>query len=448
MLFHPEGPCLPERRFFHMSYNPHDYKHLFKKGLFDYPNKKLDDWNQSHRLFALNQEPQKFESKKLAPGLILKKGHLKIGRGFSNFIIFEIDTNLRRIETYYSAESVYPIEAFKKIGNAFVLLNLGYYYLTTHEALDPIKPPPIRTSNLAVFKGKLINLPIIDRSAFLVFKNRLFKLALVKAQGIVKLNGTQFSWAGSKTKHAGDVTVYNSSNIKITNVKDPIIGPYRTPNRTVLTPRRGKKFVVCKIRNGRVKVVGLKKSKFSVNEHQLVLELSEKIGVRKGDPVIFETVDIYKLRDLDFAVSIGPILKREPQQRIKQVRVEGMDNDPFLSNFPHREQLNLARGCLLSLGQGKLVTVSIDGIPQAGEIYPGVTPGQLAGFLNKTYPHQEIAVCNDPANTLRVVYRNGRKTHIFGNTHYLAYRRLRRGALKFWPNGLRGRKIHTMLVVK
>lgn len=431
-----------------MSYNPHQYRHLFKKGLFGYPNQKLSNWNDSHRLFALNQDPHPFESRKIAPGLLLKRGHLKNGPGFSNYVIFEIDTNLRKVETHYSARSTFPLDAFNKIGDGLALINLGYYYLTTHEKLDEVKPPRIRVCNLAIYKGQIISLPIISRSAFLVLKNGSFDLAFIKAQGKMQINGRELTWIGSKTSFPGDVKIYNSSNLKITNVNHPVIGPYRTANKTYLTPQRGKKFVIGKIVSGQVKVWSITKSKILVNQYDLILEVKQKLKVKKGDEVSFNTLDKYRFDEVEFAVSIGPILKKEAHQRTKQAITEGLDTDPFLSNWPHREGVNLARGCLVKLGRQRLAVVLIDGIPQAGDIYPGVTPGQLAAFVWQTYPDHQIAVCNDPANTLKAVFLNDRKTHVFGNTHYLAYRRLRNGKLKFWPNGILGRKMHTMLVIK
>lgn len=433
-----------------MSYNPHQYKHLFKRGLFDYPDRELSNWNESHRLFALNQEPHARESKKIAPGLILRRGHLPIGRGFSNYLIFEIDTRERIVETHYSAKPIHPLTAFCDLKKALALINLGYFYLTTHENLDEVKPPSIRVCNLAIFKNRIINLPITNRSAFLHLKDGSFDLTFVRARGKLKINDERLFWAGSKTKYNGDVIVYNSSNLEITNVNHPIIGPYRTANRTYLTTKKGKKYVICKITNGRIKVLAVTaaRSKLLINRCHLILEVDRNLKIKKGAQVIFETFDQYPFEEVEFAVSIGPILKEKAKEREKQVAAEGLDNDPFLSNRPHREEVNLARGCLVKLSRHKLATVLVDGIPQAGDIYPGVTLGQLAAFVNKLYPQHQIAVCNDPANTLKAVYLNDQEPHVFGNTHYLAYRRLKNGKVKFWPNGRLGRKMHTMLVVK
>lgn len=431
-----------------MSYNPHEYKHLFKKGLFDYPDKKLSNWGESQRLFALNEEPTKFEETRLAPGLTIKKGHIKIGNGFSNYVIFEIDTKIRKVETHYEPKSTYPIEVFNKIDNVKALLNMGYYYLTTHENLDKVRPPRIRVCNLTIYKSRIINLPIMDRSAFVVFKGGKFNLGLVKAKGTLEIEGKIYKWVGSKTKHKGDITIYNNSNIKISAFNHPIIGPFRTPNKTYIVPRGGNKLLVCKIRRGKVEVSGVKRSKTLINSCDLVLEVKNKLRTKVGDRVDFLTLDTFMLKGVEFGVSIGPVLRKERKDRVKQVAKEGLDNDPFLSNSPHREGISLARGCLVDLGEGKLATVTIDGIPQAGDIYPGVTPNQLSEFVCSVYPKHKLAVCTDPSNTVKAVYTNGKRIHIFGNMHYLAYRRLKNGGIKFWPDGERGRKIHTMFVVK
>lgn len=431
-----------------MSYNPHDYKHLFKRGLFDYPSRELSNWDESHRLFALNQEPFCEETKILAPGLVLKKGHIKFREGFSNYVIFEVDTKLRRVETHYCPKSDYPLTAFKKLGDARVVLNLGYYYLTTHEHLDKVKPPRVRVCNLAIYRGKIINLPIIDRSAFLVMGDGSVKLALVRACGKLAIGKKTHTWSGSKTGRQSDVVVFNNSNIAITNVNHPVIGPFRTPNRTYVIPKKGKKYLPCAVRGGKVRVLAVKHSKLLIRDYDVILEVNESLVAKRGDVINFLAIDGMKFGEIKFAVSIGPILKRTEKERLNQVGLEGLDCDPFLSNCPHREEASLARACLVDLGGGKLATVSIDGIPQAGSIYPGVTPGQLAEFVCSVYPRHKIAVCTDPSNTVKAIYVNGKKTHVFGNTHYLAYRKLKNGGLKFWPNGQKGRKIHTMLVIK
>lgn len=431
-----------------MSYNPHEYKHLFKKGLFDYPDKKFNNWGESQKLFALNEEPLKYEEKNLAPGLVMKRGHIKIANGFSNYVIFEIDTKVRKVETHYEPRSTYPISVFNKIAGVKALSNLGYYYLTTHEKLDKVKPPRIRVCNLAVYRGKIINLPIVDRSAFLSFKDKKFYLGLIRAEGLVEIGGQVSQWAGSKTGHPREVTVYNNSNIVVTAFKHPIIGPFRTPNKTFITPRGGHKLLVCTVKYGKVTIAGIKKSKTLINSCDLVLEVRKGLEAKIAEPVNFITLDNFKLHDAEFGVSIGPVLRRAQQERIKQVTKEGLDNDPFLSNAPHREGISLARGCLVDLGGGKLAAVTIDGIPQAGDIYPGVTPEQLSEFVCSVYPEHKIAVCTDPSNTVKAIYLNGKKTYIFGNNHYLAYRRLKSGELKFWPDGMRGRKLHTMFVIK
>lgn len=431
-----------------MSYNPHNYKHLFPKGLFGYPNRKLSNWKESQRLFALNQEPQDSESKEVAPGLVLKKDHLKIGSGFSNYVIFEIDTGIRRMESHFSSQAVYLIDVFRKRGDCLALLNLGYYYLTTYPELDTVKPPRIKPNNLVVSKGKLINLPVINRSAFICLKSGEVRLGLVAALGVVEVNKRKLSWVGSKTGEAGEVVVYNSSNIEIINENHPIMGPYRTPRETYIRPQAGNKFVVCSLRDGKVRAIRLARDRLLINQHDLVLEVGQNLKVEEGDLIDFRTFDRYRFNEVFSATSIGPILRKKEEERVEQARAEGLDNDPFLSNSPHREGLNLARACLVDIGHGKLATVSIDGIPQAGSIYPGVTPAQLADFTNELYPGHRVAVCTDPSNTVRVVYTNEDKTHIFGNTHYLAYKRLKSGKMKFWPNGEKGREVYTMLSIR
>lgn len=138
-----------------MGYNPHHYKHLFKKGLESLPDKEFDNWNQSHLLFALNQQRQRKMVKKLAKGLWIKRGSIDLGKGFANYVVFEIDLTIRKLHVHHVYRPVYPLGAFGKLRSVKVLLNLGYFYLSTYEDLDPVPPPRIRASGLVITDGRL-----------------------------------------------------------------------------------------------------------------------------------------------------------------------------------------------------------------------------------------------------------------------------------------------------
>lgn len=431
-----------------MSYNPHHYKHLFKRGLENLPDRDFENWNQSHRLFALNQEPQEEVDKILAPGLRCRCGSFPVASGFVNYLSFEVDLGLRQLTVLHSYRPVYPLRAFERLNGAKVLLNLGYFYLSTYEDLDPVPPPRIRAGGLVVSRGRLVGLPILDRSALLIFRDGLVAARLLKAQGWVSINGRRLTWVGSKTHHRGEVVVYTSSNIEIKAQNHPVVGPFREAQATYATPHLGKKLIICQIKRGQVRVTRVQKTKALINSADLILEVPSSLKASRASRVCLESIDGINLKDLSQASSLGPILRSDPQSRQDQIRQEGLAADAFLSNSPHREDLRLARGCLVPLPQNRLATVSIDGIPQADEIYPGVTPQELHDFVAKLFPDRQEVVCTDPSNTLKVIYKNSGRTHVFGNTHYLAYRRLKNGRLKFWPNGRNGRKVPTMLVVR
>ncbi len=432
-----------------MGYNPHEYKYLFPKGLFDYPNEKLTNWGQSHKLFALNMTPLPASKRKIASGLFMKTGRIKQGKGFSNYLIFEIDPSKRKLDLSFLFDKLmYPVNVYKKLNNPLYLTNMGYFYLTDEERLDPIAPPKIRIGNLVISKGKLINLPILNRSAFVIYKDNSFDLVFLKAKGKLKINSVSHNWVGSKTGYQknGKVVIYNSSNINIELKNDPIMGPSRKAKKIYLEPSLNKRLVICK-NTADYTVTGVTKTKVLLNDKDMILEVDSDFKVKKGDKIVVETVDSLDLGNVRSAVSIGPMLFRSGEETRKQVTREKFGHDMANPNNPHRKNFKLARGCLVKLKNGKLASILIDGIPQAGDIYPGVTLRELAAFVKEKYPDYLQASSVDPSSTLKGIYRKNGKIEVFGNLHYIAHKRKKDGSLEFWPNGRKGRKINSMLVI-
>lgn len=435
-----------------MSYQPSKYRHFFPLGLFDAPE-KLTTWEQSHRLFALNQVRQKGNSLKVTEGLILKKGHIEFGKGFSNYQCWEIDPFKRKVAFLYAPKGVYPINIFKKTPKCLVCTTLGYFYLTTNEEEDEVSPPVVRVNNFFVFNGRLYQLPVVDRSTIIITKPGGIILKFLKAKGTLKIGNVEYRWRGGKAikdkMPVDEVVVYTASSGKIEPYIDPIIGPGRLAKK-VSTPPKRVDFVIRNIR-GRMKIVKISPNgKTLVGEGHMVLSFPKKLGkkIPKGELLSKITVDGLNVENIQHAVSIGPKTFKNDKKRIQQLEIEGHDNDEFLCNRIHEEGKKAARGCLVELKDGRLVVVLIDGIPQAGEIYPGVTPRELVNFVSEKYPDKKHVFAIDPGATMKSVHRGrNNQTIVFGNTHYLKYKYFPDGRIKFAPNGIRGRKAYTFLGV-
>jgi len=432
-----------------MSYDPKKYRDLFPLGLFEFQDKPISTWFDSHRLFALNAIPQKEDEKILSPGLKVKKGHIKQGSGFSNFMIFEIDPKERALSVEFFEDGMYyPLEAFEKLQDPKLVTNAGYFYLTDDEEMDPIAPPKVRTGNLVVEGGKLINLPVLDRSAIVILNDGSVNIKFLEAKGELLLNGNKYEWVGSKSKGNDEsIVIYDSSNIEIPIVKDPVMGPSRMAKETYIDNVPGFILAICKRFEGKYIVEEISKTKVLINDKDLVIRISEKITVKAGDILEFISVDSLKLEDVKTAVSTGPMLFPSYEKTRQQVEKEFSIPDMANPNNPHEETKKLARGCLVKLKDGRLCSVLIDGIPQAGDIYPGVTLKELIEFVNIYYPDYESAIATDPSSSVKVVFKEDGKTEVFGNLHYLAHKKDKSGKLDFWPNGKLGRKFNSALVV-
>lgn len=436
-----------------MGYLVSQYKHLFPLGVFDAP-KIIKTWGESHRLFAQNQAKEKETRQTLASGLVLTKGHINFpGGGFSNYHCYEIDLKKRKMQVIFYNGGEFPIRAFQKTPKLCLLATLGYFYFTTNPKSDEIPPPKIKVNNLFIQDGQLFQLPVVDRSAFIIFKNGKVGIPFVQARGSFKIGQKRFKWRGMKTlkeklSREEELVVYNGSAGLIEPYEDPIMGPGRLAKR-VLTPRsfldlvislKDKKLQVSEIRNGSTEVTrGLW---ILSGPRELLKE------VKRGDFLEEIVIDGLREKDILDAVSVGPRIFQNKKSRQKQLRDEGLDDDEALCNRPHREELKLARAFLVKLKSGHLVSVLIDGIPQAGDIYPGVTPREAADFIFWKYPETQEVVATDPGGTMKSVYRDKKgQIQVFGNLHYLDYRYKKDGSIDFWPNGYYGRKAVTFLGV-
>lgn len=442
-----------------MSYSPSDYLHLFPKGLFDAPD-VITKWGESHRLFALNQEPFSENEKKLAGGLVLKRGHIKFNpAGFSNYQIFEIEPKKRNLRILFTNHGEYPINAFSKISNLYFLATLGYFYLTTDKKRDEMPAPKIKTNNFFVHGGQFYHLPVVDRSALLIFKNGQVSIPFLRARGTFKIGQNEFSWIGRRDLNdtqlenlpENQAVVYTSSVAKIVQLEDPIIGPFRKAQKTLTDELLGRFNAIIERKQQKHFVAKISQKPLPVTKGAMILNLPGKFKsqISVGDALNNVTIDNLKVSDIYDAVSVGPKLEKDKKARIAQARLEGHDYDPSLSNTPHDENCKMARSCLVLRKDNTLASVLVDGIPQARDIYPGVTPQELSGFVFDFYPDVREVVATDPGGTMKSVHRTkyGEDPEVFGNSHYLDYKYFPDGAIKFWPNGRNGRKAVTFLGV-
>jgi len=433
-----------------MSYNPKKYKKLFPLGLFEYENKPIETWFDSHKLFAQNAIKQKFETNKIADGLIIKKGYIDQKDGFSNYLIAEIDPTKRDIDIeFFGNKMYYPLNAFKKIKKAKLLTNAGYFYLTDNESHDEASPPVIRTGNLVIENGRLTNLPILNRGCIYITTDNEIGITYLEAKGEVLINEKKYKWQGSKTGKfkKNTLIVYNSSNIEIPVVNDPVMGPSRKAVNTFIKNLSGNKLAVFKRTNKGFIVDQITQKNIVINDKDMVVLMPNNLLIKKGDLVRFLSIDQINIDNIKTAVSTGPVIFSSSEETMKEVDKEFSIPDMANPNNPHEAGKKLARGAFIKLTNNNFAIIAIDAIPQAGNIYPGVTMQEFIELINKLYPNFKSAIATDPSSSVKVVYKNRNKIEIFGNLHYLNHKKDKYGKIKFWPNGRLGRKLNSALVV-
>lgn len=435
-----------------MGYLVSRYIKLFPYGTFDAP-RMIKTWDESHRLFALNQIREKESQKILVPGLIIKTGHINFkSGGFSNFLSYEIDPKKRKLQVIFFNNGEFPARVFRKIPDLRFLTTLGYFYFTTNPKVDEVPPPIIKVNNLFIYQGQLFQLPVADRSALVVFKNGKVGIPFLKAQGSLRVGQKRFKWRGARTFPSGtfpkdELFVYSGSAGVIEPYNDPIMGPGRLAKKA-LTPKEDTIDLVVSVKGKKIQVSEIRNGATEVSRGLMILSGKKNLlkDIKKGEIINEVIIDGLKTDDIQDAVSVGPRIFQDKKARLKQLISEGLDDDKALCNRPHREALKLARAFLVKLKNGHLVSVLIDGIPQAGNIYPGVTPQEAADFIFKAYPQAVEVVATDPGGTMKSVSRDlDGKIKVFGNLHYLDYRYKKDGTIDFWPNGYFGRKAVTFL---
>lgn len=437
-----------------MGYLISRYRHFFPQGTFDAP-RRIKTWDESHRLFAQNQVREKENQKLLTPGLTLKKGYIDFPEGgFSNYQCYEIDPRKRKLQVVFFNEGEFPVKAFTQMSDLRALTTLGYFYFTTNPKADEISPPKIKVNNFFIHRGQLLQLPVINRSALLIFNDGKVGIPFIRAQGTLKIGQRKFKWLGARTLESSnspesELVVYNGSAGVIEPYEDPVMGPGRLAKK-VLTPENDSLDLVISLKNKKLQVSEIRNGATEVTRGLMILHAPGNLlkDVKKGEVLSEIMIDGLKVDEILDAVSVGPQIFQEKKRRQTQLLVEGLGDDKALCNRPHREGLKLARAFLVKLKNGHLASILIDGIPQAGNIYPGVTPQEAADFLFQKYPDAQGIVATDPGGTMKAVYRDkDGKTQVFGNLHYLDYRYKRDGTIDFWPNGYLGRKAVTFLGV-
>lgn len=385
----------------------------------------------------------------------MSRGHIKFSDGgFSNYLCFEIDPQKSGIYVLCSNDGEFPVNVFKKNPNLRFLTTLGYFYFTTNPSVDEISPPKIKVNNLFIHHGQIFQLPVTNRSACVIFKNGKVEIPFIKAEGTLRIGQKEFKWRGiktlkNKTLPQNELVVYNGSAGVIEPYDDPIIGPGRLAKK-VLTPQDGRVDLIVSVKSGNWQVFEVRHGSTEVTRGLSIISGPKNLlgEIKKGELLKDITIDKFKADEISEAVSVGPRIFKEKIKREKQLKAEGLKDDKALCNRPHREGLKLARAFLVKFKNGHLVSILIDGIPQAGKIYPGVTPQEAADFIFKEYPDTEKAVATDPGGTMKAVYRDqDGETQVFGNLHYLDYRYHKDGTIDFWPNGRLGRKAVTFLGV-
>ena len=105
---------------------------------------------------------------------------------------------------------------------ALVTASAGFFFLA-----DRCSALPRQASlNLAISGGRIVSLRVTDREAVLCRRGTL-SAGYVRAQGLLVLDGTRLTWAGSRTGRAADCYVYGNANAVIRHHDDPVTGAAR-----------------------------------------------------------------------------------------------------------------------------------------------------------------------------------------------------------------------------
>lgn len=324
---------------------------------------------------------------------------------------------------------------------ALVTAPAGFFFLA-----DRCSGLPRQSSlNLAISGGQIRSLPVTDREAVLSRRSTL-SAGYVRARGLLVLDGTTLTWAGSRAPRSADCYVYGNGNAVICHQSDPVTGALRVLDEASrLTPPIAADGTMTDIgfmsmADGGFRAVATSPSGgMDIFTHDLVLRCPADF-TRPRCPNRAEILEIDWLRcnDLpDAAVSAGPSLD------CPDFTAHPVNHDGSLGSRPPFTGRRMARMVLFADSQNRVHLRLFDGRPQS-RAFPGVTPAEARETIARDTAYRWGCFL-DPGQTAKLWVHGENGMTSYGSRHYLRWPDNPAGGFAWVPDA--GRAVSSFITV-
>jgi hypothetical protein len=299
--------------------------------------------------------------------------------------------------------------------------------------------------NLAIADGRVRSLPVVDREAVITTNGRL-STSKILAWGELSINGVIRSWAGSKTDHEADCTVYGNGNSVIAHQRHESTGSVRVHETSSrYTPVTEDKDLVdigfLAQPDGSFMSAGLKGGGgLDIFGYDVVLRGNRAV-LPAGKALNMKVRNVGSLvidRSLQGAFSAGPLLSESNFEQ------HAINSDSSLGSVGPFLERPLARTALYETDDGVVHVRLFDGRP-GSETFPGVTPSEAVAMIREDN-FVTWGCFLDPGQTAKLNVRHDEGVTSYGNRHYLKWA-TKPGERFDWVPEL-GRPVATMIAIQ
>ncbi len=378
----------------------------------------------------------------IAAGIELRVAVLELGgAAFCNMYDVTWEQAAAAAGMHVAARPVEPPSAEPARG-ALVTATAGFFFLADRASGMPRQAG----LNLAISEGRILSVPVADRET-VISRAGTLSVAHVRAGGLLALNGTALTWAGSRTGRTADCYAYGNGNAVISHREDAVTGTARVLDETSrLTPPIPPGRAMADIgfmaadEGGFRSVAASRTGRMDIFSHDIVLRCPAAC-IKPGRPDEMRILQVGCLRgdDLpDSAVSAGPSLG------CPDFTAHPVNRDPSLGSRPPFADRRMARMVLYGGRDSRTHLRLLDGRPGSAA-FPGVTPSEARDAIADDTGYRWGCFL-DPGQTAKLWVSSEHGLASYGNRHYLRWPEDTAGTFSWIPG--KGRPVASLITLR
>ncbi|MER6617785.1 phosphodiester glycosidase family protein [Streptomyces xantholiticus] len=368
---------------------------------------------------------------------------MELGDGaFTNAHTLRLDLDHVNVEAVTDTEGFHLRDQCTADG-VVAAVNGSFSYISDDPAHQPAEP----CLDFCCRAGTTVSLPTVTKPAFLVHGGRLMVRTL-PATGTLRIGGRLFEWIGSKEPRAsadladGALVVFGAANCRIRYDDHPRTGFVRfvRPEENI-TPKAGSVVdaVVSHTAAGSHVISSVHPgggAELFTGSFILRADAAHAGELRPGARVELCTIAGLAADLLTNGVSLGPSVADAAAGTVPAY-------DESLGVSPFRD-VRYAR-TLVWTTRREIVFRVFDGAPLT-DSFRGVSPTEVADLLGREGVDLRDAYHLDGGQSSKIVFREGGRTGVVGNLHYLKWPQ--EPETEFRWRGVEGRLLNSCFVLR